>query len=241
MIDHGIFERSAADWWNPQSRFSGSLHGLTEVRLQELHGRLGDDSCLVADLGCGGGLLAEPLAAAGALVVGCDLSGNSVREAHRHAAGAPHLWYLRGDAAAVPLASGSCDVVLLADVLEHVPDWRLLVREAARIARPGAVLYVNTLNRTWRARLLAVWLAEGLGLVPRGTHDHRLFVRPQELADEAAAAGFAFESFGGYRLRLWRTLMGWRLAFRSSSRPARSTNGAGGPGWGSYSAWFVRR
>ena len=96
--------------------------------------------------------------------------------------------------------------MLLADVVEHVPQWPSSILEAARLLRPGGVLYVNTINRTWRARYVAVRLAEGLGLVPRGTHDPALFVRPRELCAIADMAGLRCHRIEGEAPRLITTL-----------------------------------
>jgi 2-polyprenyl-3-methyl-5-hydroxy-6-metoxy-1,4-benzoquinol methylase len=114
-------------------------------------------------------------------------------------------------------------------VLEHVPHWRDLVVEAARLLRPGGLFYVNTISRTWRGRVLSIWLGEGLGFVPRGTHDHRLFVRPDELAAEAGRHGMTCERTLGQRVRVLKTALSWRLAFA----PSRAT-------WGMYSAWLTK-
>jgi 2-polyprenyl-6-hydroxyphenyl methylase/3-demethylubiquinone-9 3-methyltransferase len=228
MNDLALYDRHAGDWWDAGSRFAASLHALNEVRLQEVRERVGASfRGLAVDLGCGGGLLAEPLARAGATVVGVDLSGASVREARRHGSGVGSLHYARGDALRAPLPDGIAELVLCADVLEHVPRWPDVVAEAARLLRPGGLFYVNTISRTWRGRALSIWLGEGLGFVPRGTHDHRLFVRPEELSAEGGRRGLSCERVSGQRVRPLKTALSWRLAFA----PTRAT-------WGMYSAWL---
>jgi 2-polyprenyl-6-hydroxyphenyl methylase/3-demethylubiquinone-9 3-methyltransferase len=107
------------------------------------------------------------------------------------------VYFTCADARACPLAEASADLVLLADVVEHVADWRAALGEAARLLRPGGVLYVNTINRTARARWLAVHVAEGLRLLPRGTHDAAMFVRPEELSAAAAAVGLRCTASAG--------------------------------------------
>jgi 2-polyprenyl-6-hydroxyphenyl methylase/3-demethylubiquinone-9 3-methyltransferase len=209
--DLTIYESHAREWWNPRSPWFRSLHGVHEYRSALLDEWLGARlrAATVVDLGCGGGLLAEPLARAGARVVGVELGHASVAAARAHlheAAADGRLDYVRADALRAPLADGCADVVVIADVLEHVPSWRAAIAEAARLLRPGGLLYANTINRTWWARLLAVVVAESIGLVPRGTHDHRLFIRPDELVADAKERGLALVRLCGERPRLWRTL-----------------------------------
>jgi 2-polyprenyl-6-hydroxyphenyl methylase/3-demethylubiquinone-9 3-methyltransferase len=226
--DLALYDRHAAEWWDAGSRFAASLHALNEVRLKEVRERIGASfSGFAVDLGCGGGLLAEPLARAGATVIGVDISAPSLREGRRHGGGLRRLHYARGDALRAPLPDAVADLVLCADVLEHVPRWSEVVAEAARLLRPGGLFYVNTISRTWRGRALSIWLGEGLGFVPRGTHDHRLFVRPDELREAGDRRGLACERIIGQRVRALKTAMRWRLAFAST----RST-------WGMYSAWL---
>ena len=205
--DPRIYERHAADWWDTRSPVFRSLHEVNRLRLELVRAWLGPrlaGACVV-DLGCGGGLLAAPLAELGARVLGVDLSQQSLLAA-RGSPGAGVKRFVRGDMLRLPLRSGCARIVLLADALEHVEDAARCLREAARILAPGGHLYVNTLNRTWRARLLAVELAERIGMIPRGTHDPRLFVRPDELERMAAAAGLRLLRLQGEAPRLAATL-----------------------------------
>jgi 2-polyprenyl-6-hydroxyphenyl methylase/3-demethylubiquinone-9 3-methyltransferase len=213
--DLGIYERHAEDWWNADSAAFRSLHGVNEHRLRVLRGWIGDDLAgrFVVDLGCGGGLLSKPLAEAGARVLGCDLSPASLGQARQHVAGV----FVHADALRAPLAASCADIVLLADVLEHVENPAAALREAARVLRPGGVAFVNTLNRTYRSRLLAVRVAEGVRLVPRGTHAARLFVRPDELARKAWSVGLILEALQGESLNVLETLRTWAVSLRPSS------------------------
>jgi len=213
--DLSIYDRQGDAWWRGDDRTFRSLRAVSEFRLQWLldHLPMAVAGARVADVGCGGGLLALPLAAKGAHVVGIDRSRASLRAARD--AG------FRGAAACAdlrrcPLPSASCDLVLLADVLEHVADWPAAVAEAARLLRSGGVLYVNTINKTVRARLLAVVVAEGLGLVPRGTHDAAMFIRPQELVAAAARAGLRCLLLAGEAPRLLPTLRRRAIHLRES-------------------------
>ena len=198
--DLDIYERHADEWWQTESKTFRSLHQVNRLRLEVLQRWVPDEirGRDLVDLGCGGGLLSEPLARMGARVIGIDISGRSLQVAREHAAefrARPR--YLCADVRRTPLASRSYQGVLLADVLEHLNDPRTAIREASRLLQPGGWLYVNTINRTLLARCLVVSCAEGLGLIPRGTHDPRLFIRPAELTAVAAEAGLRRVEFIG--------------------------------------------
>jgi 2-polyprenyl-6-hydroxyphenyl methylase/3-demethylubiquinone-9 3-methyltransferase len=229
--DLGLYERHAHDWWRADSAFAGSLHGINHIALAQIRARLGARlvGAAVVDLGCGGGLIAEPLARAGARVIGIDLGARSLQVAAAHGRDAGDLAWLRADASDPPLAEGWADLVLCADAIEHIPEWRRLVRRAAALLRPGGLFYALTLNRTWLARWVGVHLVEGLRLVPRGTHDPALFVRPDELIGAAAAAGLRLERVIGQRPRLWRTIRRWRVVMREGASRRIA-----------YSAWFAK-
>lgn len=227
--DLSIYEREAEGWWDPDDTTFASLRAINTHRLRWLRAALGASlaTARVADLGCGGGLLSVPLAAGGARVVGVDLSRASLAAAA--ARGMPSACFVRADLRACPLAAGSFDLVLLADILEHLEDWPAAIASAARLLRRGGHLYVNTINRTWRARCLAVTLAEGLGYVPRGTHDPSLFVRPDALVAEAALCGFHSARLQGEAPATLRTLRTGAIHLR----PSRSLAVA-------YAALFVK-
>jgi 2-polyprenyl-6-hydroxyphenyl methylase/3-demethylubiquinone-9 3-methyltransferase len=209
--DLTLYERNADQWWNPRSAAFRSLHGVNELRVELLREWLGErlDGLVVADLGCGGGLISEPMARAGARVAGVDRSCASVAVAARRIG----RRFVCGDALRAPLASGCADVVLLADVVEHLP-YAAAVGEAARLLRRGGACFVSTFNRTLRARWLVVHLAEGLRLVPRGTHDARMFVAPEELRREAARHGLEQERIQGEAVELGPTLLRWKVRLR---------------------------
>ena len=213
--DLELYERHAADWWDPSSPAFRSLHAVNEFRVALLGDWLGTRLAgqVVVDLGCGGGLLSEPLARAGARVVGVDLSRGSLRAASDRVG--PR--FVQGDVLRAPLADATADVVLLADVLEHVHDVPAVLREAARLLKPGGACYVNTINRTRRATWLAVRIAEGVRLVPRGTHDPKLFVPPDELRQQAWRVGLVLDELQGESVSLWRTLRRWAVSLERSA------------------------
>lgn len=211
-----LFDRDG--WWDPECRAFASLRAVSEFRHRLLLAWLGDlRGRVVVDLGCGGGLLALPLAEQGAQVIGVDLAPAALRNAQRIADERGVALYVAGASLLQsPLRSGCADVVLLADVIEHVDDPARAVAEAARLLRPGGRLFVNTISRTVRSRLLAITLAEGLGYVPRGTHQWRMFVRPEELERMAVAAGLRQVQRIGEAPRLWATLRRGAIALRES-------------------------
>lgn len=220
--DLTLYERHAQGWWQePAHAAFRSLRQVKALRLEQLErewgGRLA--AARVVDLGCGGGLLALPLAERGARVVGVDLSEGSLRaarsEARRRGIAAS---FLRADLRRVPLRSGSADLVLLSDVLEHVTDPASAVSEAARLLRPGGGLFVNTFDRSRAAALWVVHVAEGLALVPKGTHDARMFVRPAELESYARAARLRPVRLQRESPALLRTLLSWTIHLRESRR-----------------------
>lgn len=208
-----LFDRDG--WWDARCRAFASLRAVSAFRLALLREWAGPAlGGRIVDLGCGGGLLAVPLAEAGAQVLGVDLGLGALRAAR--AQRSPRLHCVAADLHAVPLADGCAEVVLLADVLEHVARPGDVIGEAARLLRPGGRLFVNTIARTWRSRVLAIALAEGLGLVPRGTHQWRAFVQPAELDAMATAHGLRRVARCGEAPRLWRTVRHWRIELRPS-------------------------
>lgn len=209
-----LFDRDG--WWDERCREFASLRAVSAFRLELLQRWLpsGPNGRTVVDLGCGGGLLAAPLAVAGARVVGVDLARQALAAGKRREV-ATYL-PVAGDLLHTPIAAGAADLVLLADVLEHVADPRAAVAEAARLLRPGGHLFVNTIHRTLRSRLLAITLGEGLGFIPRGTHRWSDFVTPTELDTMAAAQRLVRIARTGEAPRLWRTLQSRAVVLRES-------------------------
>ena len=180
VIDNEYYEGMDELWWDPAGP-AAILHAINRPRvgfyLQELGGLEGRR---VLDAGCGGGLVARELAAAGAEVVGVDRSLGSLGVARRAVRG--HFRPAQGRLERLPFAAGSFDAVVAADVLEHLPDLPAAVAELARVLAPGGSFLFDTVNRTPWSWFTAVFgLEQVLRMVPRGTHDWRLFIRPAEL------------------------------------------------------------
>lgn len=215
-----LFDRTG--WWSPDCRAFRSLRATSEFRLGLLRRWLPGEWSprVVIDLGCGGGLLALPLAESGARVIGVDVAATALREAA--ARRQPRFCAVAGDLRLAPVATGRADLVLLADVLEHVDDPDVAVATAATLLRPGGHLFVNTIHRTRRSRLLAITLGEGLGLIPRGTHRWEMFVTPGELDAMAGRAGLQRVRRTGEAPRIWRTLRSGAIALRESASLAVS-------------------
>jgi len=193
------FGKLAAEWWNPRGS-SAMLHRLNPVRLGFLRDALDRhwhkdgrdrrplDGKRALDVGCGAGLLCEPLARLGATVTGVDAAAENVAAARAHAApGGLAIDYRCGDVGELGLAG--FDLVTSMEVLEHVADRAAFVGALAGALAPGGLMVLSTPNRTPQSRLLLVEGAERLGAIPRGTHHWDQFVTPDELRDLLAAAG----------------------------------------------------
>ncbi len=178
-------------WWDERD----VLTQITPARLGYLQSVAGDlAGRRVLDLGCGGGMLAEPLARAGARVCGIDVSRNAVAAAREHARHSGlGIDYLRAAAEELPFGAGSLDLVVAFDVLEHVDDLARVVQEIARTLRPGGRLIYETMNRTVLGRVVAIWIGEHLwrGGPPKGTHDWHKFIKPHELVGLMGRYGIA--------------------------------------------------
>lgn len=189
------FSAMAAEWWNPNGKFR-PLHKFNPVRLayirDQVAARFGRDphaarpfeGLRFLDIGCGGGLLCEPMARLGAEVVGVDPSENNIEVAKLHAAeSGVSVDYRVATAEDLADAGEKFDVVLNMEVVEHVADVPLFVSRCAEMVKPGGIMFVATINRTLKALGLAIVGAEYvLRWLPRGTHEWNKFVTPDELA-----------------------------------------------------------
>jgi 2-polyprenyl-6-hydroxyphenyl methylase / 3-demethylubiquinone-9 3-methyltransferase len=213
------FGRQAKDWWDPKGS-SAMLHRMNPVRLGfireaiDLHwgGDIGSVRPLAGksalDVGCGAGLLCEPLARLGAQVTGVDAAAENIEAARGHAAGSGlAIEYRHGEFAALGL--GRSDLVTSLEVLEHVADKPAFVAQLAAHLAPGGLMIISTPNRTAQSRLLLVGAAEALGAIPRGTHDWNDFVTPDEMRELLADAGMAMGEPRGIG---WSPLSGLHLS-----------------------------
>ncbi|MDP2690636.1 MAG: bifunctional 2-polyprenyl-6-hydroxyphenol methylase/3-demethylubiquinol 3-O-methyltransferase UbiG, partial [Deltaproteobacteria bacterium] len=169
------FEKYGAEWWNPAGRLF-SLHRINPLRFDYFSGAAGALSGKrVLDIGCGGGLLAERFAGAGALVTGIDLSPVAVEAAKKHASGSGLSidYRVASPSQLLKEAPEGFDIVVCAEVLEHVDDLRGFLRDSLSMLKPGGLFFFGTINKTLKARFFAIFVAEDLlGMVPRGTHDY---------------------------------------------------------------------
>lgn len=193
------FGKLAADWWDPKGS-SAMLHRLNPVRLGFVRAAIdahwGTDSRGIRplagkralDVGCGAGLLCEPLARLGAQVTGVDAAQENIAAASAHAAGGGlAIDYRCGEIGALALTG--FDLVTSLEVIEHVADKAAFIAALAAALAPGGLMILSTPNRTAQSKLLMVEAAERIGLVPRGTHHWDDFITPDELRALLSAAG----------------------------------------------------
>ncbi|WP_455479657.1 bifunctional 2-polyprenyl-6-hydroxyphenol methylase/3-demethylubiquinol 3-O-methyltransferase UbiG [Bartonella sp. B23] len=191
-IDH--FSRIAEEWWNPQGKFH-SLHQFNPTRLAYIREKICSEfnrdpvslmpfeNLRILDIGCGGGLLCEPMARLGATVVGADAAQTNIEVAKIHAAqNGLSIDYRATTAEALANKGEQFDIILNMEVVEHVADVNLFIAATAKMLKPQGLMFVSTLNRTWKAWGLAIIGAEYiLRWLPKGTHNYKKFLKPQEL------------------------------------------------------------
>lgn len=209
------FGQLAREWWDPKGS-SAMLHRLNPVRLQflreaiDVHWGTADAGHPLAgksalDVGCGAGLLCEPLARLGADVTGVDAAPENVAAAAAHAGGSGlNIRYMAGEVGELDI--GTFDLVTAMEVVEHVADKRAFVAALAERIEPGGLLVMSSPNRTAKSRLLMVQGAEALGLIPRGTHHWEDFITPEELGELLGEAGFAVGAMKGIAFTLSKGL-----------------------------------
>lgn len=191
------FARLSEDWWDPQGDLK-TLHAINPVRLGFMQATVDLKDKRILDIGCGGGLLSEAMAARGARVTGIDPGADSIAVAKQHAGTLPVDYRVCTVEAFAAETDEQFDIITCMEALEHVPDPAGLLTAAAGLLAPGGSLFLSTINRNLRAYLAAVVGAEYLlGLLPKGTHDYARFIRPSELAGWLRACGLGVVSIRG--------------------------------------------
>ena len=193
------FDELAQRWWDPNGP-QKALHALNPARLGYVAERVPLRDAAVLDVGCGGGLLSEALARAGAQVTAIDLAPELVKVARLHTleSGVQVDYQVKAVEALAAERPGSFDAITCMEMLEHVPDPASIIAACATLLRPGGRLFLSTLNRTPAAFALAIVGAEYVArLLPRGTHRYADFIKPSELASWLREAGLQIEDVSG--------------------------------------------
>ena len=232
------FEAQAPLWWDKAGEFRG-LHDINPLRLQYID----DGSPLagkkVLDVGCGGGILTEGMAERGARVTGIDIGNAPLAVARLHMQSSQwQIDYRKSTAEDLAdIEPETYDIVTCMELLEHVPNPAAVVNACHRLVKPGGDVYFATLNRTWKAFVLAIIAAEYLlGVVKRGTHTYRRFIKPGEIDCWARQAGLIRQDLTGLHYnpvfgRKWlggNTDVNYLMHFRKESMPLTEEKYAGG-------------
>ena len=194
------FSDLAHRWWDPNSEFR-PLHQINPLRLDWINTLASIKDKQILDVGCGGGILSDAMARAGATVTGIDLAGKSLKVAQLHAleSHTPNVSYREISAEALAAETpAQFDVVTCMEMLEHVPDPASIVKACATLVKPGGWVFFSTLNRNPKSFLFAIIGAEYvLNLLPKGTHEYARFIRPGELAAHCRAADLDLQATKG--------------------------------------------
>lgn len=216
------FGALAGDWWDPEGS-SAMLHKLGPARLGYIRARIDqhwgvDEHELkplagkrAADVGCGAGLIAEPLARLGAAVTAIDAAAENIAAARAHAEGQGLAVDYR--VGGVEALEGRFDLVTCLEVVEHVADVDAFLAGLAGALAPGGLLILSTPNRTTLSKLALITIGEGTGRIPKGTHDWNRFLTPDELTTRLAAAGLAVSDVTGLG---WSPTRGFQLTADTS-------------------------
>ena len=202
QVDVDRFSAMADEWWDPAGKFK-PLHKFNPLRLTYIKQKICENFNLtptnakpfaglrILDIGCGGGLLCEPMARLGAQIVGADASETNIEIARIHARQSDlNIDYRACTSESLNEAGEQFDCILNMEVVEHVADVELFMTSCAQMVKPGGIMFVATINRTFKANALAIFMAENvLKWLPRGTHQYNKLVRPEELRAPLTNAG----------------------------------------------------
>jgi 2-polyprenyl-6-hydroxyphenyl methylase/3-demethylubiquinone-9 3-methyltransferase len=202
------FEKMAAEWWDPHGKFK-PLHQINPLRISYINQHIDVNGKNILDIGCGGGLLCEPLTRMGAKVTGIDASEKNINIASLHAKEHQlEIDYRTGD---IENLEEEFDIILNMEVVEHVADVALFLQHSARLLKPGGLIFLSTINRTIKAYMLAIVGAEYvMRWLPRGTHDWKKFLTPAELASHLRASNVKIEEIKGMSYNLLNN--SWHLS-----------------------------
>ena len=193
------FNDLAHDWWNLDGQFK-TLHQINPARVEFIQRHANLTNSKLIDVGCGGGILAESLAIAGAHVDAIDLAPQSIEIAqlHLYESNVKVNYECIEIAAKAQQNPESYDVLTCMEMLEHVPDPSYIIQECAKLLKPNGMAFFSTLNRNFKSYALGVVAAEYvLNLVPQGTHDYQKFIKPAELRNMLKQAGFELVALSG--------------------------------------------
>ncbi|TVQ38685.1 MAG: 3-demethylubiquinone-9 3-O-methyltransferase [Geminicoccaceae bacterium] len=199
--DLEMYDAHAERWWAGDTAWLRTLHNMVPARLRHFDRIVGDWQGLeVLDLGCGGGFMAEAMAEKGAKVTGVDPAAQALAAARRHAERMGlSIDYVEGVGEALPLPDHRFDVVVACDSLEHVADLERVLDEVTRVLKPGGWFLFDTINKNPLASFVVVTMGEKvLRLLPEGTHDPALFIRPADLQRALTRRGYTVGRFQGF-------------------------------------------
>lgn len=199
QIEIDKFSSSAAHWWDLEGEFK-TLHQINPIRLDYINSRTPLAHQNVIDIGCGGGILTESMAALGAHVTGIDMSKAAldVAKLHQLESGLKIDYFLSTAEEMAVKKEQAFDIVTCMEMLEHVPDPLSVIQACAMLVKPGGHVYFSTINRNMKAYLFAIVGAEYvLNLLPKQTHDYAKLIRPSELAEWARKSGLSLQHLSG--------------------------------------------